>query len=60
MTIGLCIAENYYRLGVFRVEYFSDMRFLEKRRAELDRMVTSWILGDPIPPRRRPLHTDFK
>lgn len=49
---GLCVAEPYYRLGRFRVEYFPSEEHLTAYRAKLDQRVTSWLVGEPEPKRR--------
>lgn len=54
MQIGLCIAESYYILGLYRIEYFEEMKFLEMYRAKLDQSVTCWIQGEKVPNRRKP------
>lgn len=49
---GLCIAEPYYRLGLYRMEYFPSEQHLVAFRAKLDQRVTSWLAGEPEPKRR--------
>lgn len=47
---GLCIAEPYYRLGIFRVEYFSSEAARDHfRSTKVDGRTTTWILGEPMP-----------
>lgn len=50
--IALCIIESYYITGLCRAEYFSEMKFLEQRRGQLDQSVTCWVLGEKIPKRK--------
>ena len=54
MQVGLCIAESYYIDGLYRIEYFDNLKLLEGRRKDLDQSVTTWILGERQPKRRRP------
>jgi hypothetical protein len=54
MQVGLCIAESYYITGLYRIEYFDSMKLLEGRLKDLDQSVTTWILGKPVPKRRKP------
>lgn len=49
---GLCIAERYYILGKYRIEHFDTLAQLENRRKDLDKGVTTWIEGEPMPKRR--------
>jgi hypothetical protein len=49
--IGLCIAERYYRLGIFRVEYFPTQEHLDRFRSKLEGGLTTWLLGEPMPAR---------
>lgn len=53
MQIALCIAESYYIEGHYRIEYFSELKFLEQFRSKLDQRCTTWIQGERIPKRKQ-------
>ena len=50
---GLCIAERYYLIGKCRIEYFASEAQLNQYRSQLDKGVTTWILGEEVPKRRQ-------
>jgi hypothetical protein len=52
MEFGLCIAESYYILGLYRIEYFTKKELLEAYRGKLDQSTTTWIQGERIPKRK--------
>lgn len=51
---GLCIAESYYMMGRYRVEWFRTLQALEHVRMQLEPRATSWIFGEEVPKRKEP------
>jgi hypothetical protein len=50
--VTLCIAEPYYMMGKYRTEDFDSMKHLEHFRSQLDKGVTTWVLGEPEPKKK--------
>lgn len=49
----LCIVEQYYILGLYRLEAFYTMRELQAYRQTLNRTTQSWIQGVEQKPERK-------